>query len=51
LISLLVAVLAADLFRRGWKSAQGAFRDAVVEAAARAVDPRVLEEEAMRAAA
>jgi len=51
LIAFLIVCLVADLCRQGWKSAQAAFSQAVVEAASRAVDPRVLEEEAMRAAA
>ena len=51
LFTFLIACLVADLCRQGWKSAQTAFSQAVVEAASRAVDPRMLEEEAMRVAA
>src|SRR5258708_22697110 len=40
--AFLIVFLIADLFRQGWKSAQGAFSQAVVEAASRAVDPQML---------
>jgi hypothetical protein len=51
LIVFLIVCLVADLCQQGWKSVHQTFRQAVVEAASRAVDPRRLEEEAMKAAA
>jgi hypothetical protein len=51
LMFLLIACLVADLCHQGWKSAKLAFSRAVVEAASRVADPRLLEEEAMRVAA
>jgi hypothetical protein len=50
-IALLVICLIADLCQQGLKSLHQVFRRAVVEAASTAVDPRRLEEEAMKAAA